>query len=240
MPKVSVILPVYNAEKYLEQAIDSILNQTFQDLEIIICDDGSTDKTSNIIASKIPTGKVVFLQNDQNCGIVDALNKCLGYAGGKYFARQDADDFSDPSRLKIQVNFLDSFPEFGVYGTKILLIDSHGFPMDVLRYPVRPTINDMMERCCVAHPTVMMRREVYEKIGGYDTDFNMNCCEDYDYWLRAMDAGFKFFNSELCLYTKRVHDESNIGRLAGSKREIIKCFDELARLKARIRKCNSL
>ena len=233
MPKVSIILPVYNGEKYISQAIDSIMAQTFKDWELIVVDDGSTDATN----PQIPhfNDKVHNIRFGKNEGIVAALNAGLISATGEYIARHDADDYSDPRRFQMQVDFLDAFPHYGVHGSAILLMDSQDFPKYVLRYPVKPSMADLMESCCVGHPTVMFRREVYEKIGGYDPEFNMGCCEDYDYWLRVREH-FKIFNSTLPLYTKREHDGSSIGQLIRKdRRDVINTFDDLARVKARIR-----
>jgi len=229
MPKVSILMPAYNAGKYISQAVESVLNQTYQDFELIIVDDGSTDNTKNILPAINP--KIRYFPIPHS-GIVTALNIGLDLAMGDYIARHDADDWSHPERFARQVEFLDSSPHCGVFGTGMLLVDYRGFPTEVLTYPAEPTYNDLMKKCCVAHPTAMMRSEVYKEIGGYDKDFNMGCCEDYDYWFRVLEK-FKIFNTDLVLYTKRVHDESNIGR---GKRKTIRAFDELARLKSRIRR----
>ena len=232
---ISVIMPAYNAEKYIGQAVESVLNQTYQDFELIIVDDGSTDNTKNILPGINP--KIRYFPIPHS-GIVTALNIGLSLAMGDYIARHDADDWSHPERFEKQVGVLNQ-GDWDVVGTSMLLVDENGFPTGVLCYPERVTLfgifgqdHGLMTSCCIAHPTVMMRREVYEKIGNYDKDFGMGCCEDYDYWLRAVEH-FNICNLDMALYTKREHPESNIGR---ARKETIQAFDELARLKSRIRR----
>lgn len=227
--KLSVIMPAFNAEKYIKQAIDSILAQTFQDFELIIINDGSTDDTGKIICTYLKNDRI-RPENIKHRGIVPALNVGMAMATGDYIARHDADDWSHRERFERQVKALGNGAE--IVGTSMLLVDKGLFAEDILRYPQKVTHELLMDKCWVAHPTVMMRREVYETIGGYDEDFDMGCCEDYDYWLRAAEQFSFIYNIDTVLYTKRVHDESNIGR---AKKETIQAFNELARLKARIR-----
>jgi len=226
---ISVIMPAYNAEKYIGQAIESVLNQTYQDFELIIVDDGSTDRTAARIG-RYDDRRIKYTRDfNHNLGIVLALNRGLELAKGDYIARHDADDISEPTRFEKQVAFLDTHPEYAICGTWMKDMASDR----IYQYPEDPNYRQMLVFCYVAHPTVMMRREVYDTIGGYDEDFNMGCCEDYDYWLRIVDAGLKIYNIPEVLYSKRNHPESNIGR---TKRETIQAFDELARLKSRIRR----
>lgn len=229
-PKISVIMPAYNAEKYIQQAIGSILAQTYRDFELIIIEDGSADDTAARIG-KYDDPRIIYIGFPDNQGIVEALNHGLKLSKGEYIARHDADDWSHPERFKRQMDNAGDV-KADIVGCSMLLVDEDGFPQSTINYPYHVFHEQLMDKCCIAHPTVMFRREVYEKIGGYDEDFNMGCCEDYDYWLRAVEH-FRICNMSTVLYTKRVHDDSNIGR---AKKETIECFDELARLKARIRR----
>lgn len=233
MPKISVIMPVYNCEKYIKQAVGSILNQTYKDFELIIVDDGSTDDT----IANIPADKRIVLVNMPHAGTVYQLNVGLSMAEGEYIARHDGDDYSDPRRFEIQADYLDKNDIYGydVVGSGMLLIDHEDFPVEIMTYPTTPTMEELMKRCCVAHPTVMFRRSVYENIGGYDEEFNQNCCEDYDFWLRVREK-HKILNISRVLYTKRVHRQSSVEL----NRVKVPVFDELARVKARIRRlCGS-
>ena len=118
MPKISVVMPAYNAEKYIGEAIESILNQTFKDFEFIIINDGSVDHTKEIIR-EYNDPRIVLLENDKNRGIVLSLNKGLDAATGKYIARMDADDIALKNRFERQVEYLDEHKDIGVLGTGI-------------------------------------------------------------------------------------------------------------------------
>lgn len=120
MPKVSVVMPAYNAEKYIGESIKSILNQTFIDFEFIIINDGSRDRTKEIILS-YSNDRIVYLENEINSGIVVTLNKGLEYATGEYIARMDADDIAVAERLEKQIEFMEENKDVGVLGTGICI-----------------------------------------------------------------------------------------------------------------------
>jgi glycosyltransferase involved in cell wall biosynthesis len=186
-PKVTVLMSVYNGEKYLRQAVDSILNQTFTDFEFIMVDDGSTDATKAILDSYTDP-RIVRLTNETNIGLTASLNRGLKIARGTYIARMDADDISLPERLRRQVQFLDSHPDIGVLGTKFEVIDDLGRPHPRSAADSWPTQPGMVSwllffRCSIAHPTVMVRRAVYERLNGYNPEFLQ--AQDYELWLRA-------------------------------------------------------
>ena len=177
-------MPVYNAEEYIAQAIESILTQVFSDFEFIMINDGSTDHSVEIIKTfKDP--RIILVENDKNEGIVYSLNKGLDRARGKYIARMDADDISLPHRLQRQVNFLQVHPEISVVGTGYL-------PIDECRNPTKPPIYRpeypavakwfLLIGSPLAHPSVMYRKEIIQKIGGYSKDFPH--AEDYELWTR--------------------------------------------------------
>lgn len=120
MPKVSVVMPAFNAEKYIREAVDSILNQTFTDFEFIIINDGSTDHTKEIIL-EYDDPRIVLLENEKNSGIVVTLNKGIQFARGEYIARMDSDDISLCNRIERQVLFLDSHAHIGLIGSVLLV-----------------------------------------------------------------------------------------------------------------------
>lgn len=183
MPKVSVIMPAYNAEKYIAEAIDSILAQTFHDFEFIILNDCSKDRTEEIILS-YKDDRIVYLKNEQNLGVAATLNKGLAAAKGEYIARMDADDISLPERFACQVVFLDETPKVAVLGTAVETFDEYG---NTFRNPYRPDAAqikiDLLFASVLAHPSVMMRRDVILDLGGYDRDFEG--LEDYELWCRV-------------------------------------------------------
>lgn len=183
MPKISVIMPAYNAEKYIAEAIDSILGQTFGDFEFIILNDCSSDRTEEIILS-YDDPRIVYLKNERNLGVAATLNRGLAMAKGEYIARMDADDISLPERFAKQVAYLDGHPAVAVLGTNLEAFDQTG----VLRYGWSATDPDQMRidllfSCGLAHPSVMMRRSVTAELGGYDPAFEG--LEDYELWCRV-------------------------------------------------------
>lgn len=228
MPLISVIMPVYNCEKYIRQAVASILNQTFKDFELIIIDDGSTDKTAQSIYMADMDPRIELIRH-LHAGIIYQLNFALRRARGKYIARHDGDDYSHPLRFEKQVKALED-QRGDIIATDMLLVNEDDIPYLFMTYPRFPGYEDLMEKCCVPHPTVMFRREVYEKIGGYDEEFDQNCCEDYDFWLRAAKH-FSFYTIPQVLYTKREHPAQSVQ----VNKHKIRAYDVLARAKAMVR-----
>lgn len=170
-PKVSVIMPVYNAEHYLKESVESILNQTFQDFEFIIIDDCSTDRSWQIIgeyAARDP--RIVALQNEQNLKDAGTRNRGMDIAKGQYLAVQDADDISLPERLEKQVRHLDENPHIGALGVGAYYIDQQG--RFARRFMIFDSPDTVEARLSVmdplVHSSMMIRRELMQQIGGYD------------------------------------------------------------------------
>ena len=161
MPKVSVIMGVYNCKDFdlLRKSIDSILNQSFQDFEFLICDDGSTNGTLEELnkLSQLDT-RIKVLSYKKNRGLNHALNECLAVSKGKYIARQDDDDISKPERLKKQMNFMDMNPEFTIVGTCADVYDDKGV-WGQYSVPEEPRKEDFLWNSPFMHPTMMMRKE---------------------------------------------------------------------------------
>lgn len=200
MPKVSVVMPAYNAEKYIGDAIDSILSQTFIDFEFIIIDDGSTDHTKDIILS-YDDPRIIFLENKKNSGIVITLNKGIQFARGTYIARMDSDDIAISNRLEQQVNFLDNYKNIGVVGTALRVfgegIDNQDrfFPENSEQLKAGLLFNS-----CLAHPTVMFRHSLIQNASEcYDGQFSG--IEDFALWWKlAQITDFGCINEVLLLY----------------------------------------
>jgi hypothetical protein len=180
-------MPVFNGEPYLAAAIESILAQTFADFELLIIDDGSTDRSRQIVQA-FGDPRVRLLCNERNLRLIATLNRGLDEAQGEYVARMDADDISLPGRLEAQVAFLDRYPEIGVLGTGFQMIDAQGtLGAEVLLPAGNALIRwNLALRSPLAHPTVMMRRSVIAAIGGYRSE--PLHCEDYDLWWRASEV----------------------------------------------------
>ncbi len=184
-PKVSVIMPVYNAEHFLPEAIESILKQTFTAWEFIIVDDGSTDDGWKIIQEYARAEpRIVALRNEPNLRISRTLNRGLQAARGQYIARMDADDVSALDRLEKQAAYMDQHPEVGVCGGKMQMINAAGAVIGQRPYYLTdPEIRRRIFRHSpFAHPTIIMRRAVLEKCGYYDPASDY--AEDYELYFR--------------------------------------------------------
>ena len=166
MPKVSVILPVYNAEKFLKEAIDSILNQTFTDFELLLINDGSTDRSEEIIKS-YNDKRISYAKNEKNSGLINTLNRGIDLARGEYIARMDGDDIALPERFELQVKHLIK-SDAAILATTYYSVDETGnalpdWPTDratITRDQIRKTLP---KDNCLAHPTIMGKAIVFKK-----------------------------------------------------------------------------
>lgn len=222
-PGISVILPVFNGEAYLRQAIDSILSQSFTDFELIIVDDGSTDRSQEIIQSYGDT-RIHAICNPSNLGLVGALNVGIGQARGKYIARQDQDDISEKNRLKLQ--FLKMEQDLiDICGARWVYIDSNGKALSTAQIPLS---EDTIFSCLAttvpfAHGSVMMRKSIMsEHQLQYDEKY---LAEDFSLWIRFAQVGARFANLDQVLYFYRVHPQS----LSFTKREAFRQSAKLLR-----------
>lgn len=207
-PKVSVLLPVFNGESFLEEAIDSILNQTFQDFELLILlEYGSNSASKEIVNRKASDKRVKIVENtDRKLGLAESLNYGMRVAEGKYIARMDADDISLPKRFEKQVKFLDRYPNIVMCGTamKGLYDDGH---MDKRGYFTDP--GSIRFECMLGnpfgHPTVMWRRDVFLKENLFYR--NTPYSEDFELWKRVVEL-FPCANLKDYLLLYRLHGES--------------------------------
>ncbi len=184
MPKVSIIMGVYNGEKKVGNCIDSILNQSFADFEFIICDDCSSDNTVAIINSfaKIDS-RIKVLQNSKNKQLAYSLNRCLNVSKGEYIARIDDDDISLPHRLEKQVKFLDENLEYDIVGAKANLYDEKGI-YGIKGYVGEITPKEILVGKSFIHPTVMIRKNRIMEVLGYTDRKNTLRTEDLDLWFK--------------------------------------------------------
>lgn len=194
MPKVSIIMGVYNGANRVESAITSILNQTFVDFELIICDDGSDDNSSEIIKKFCDKdSRIKFLRNTKNIGLAETLNNCLDISEGEYIARMDDDDISHPNRIEKQVVFLDSQPKYALVGTSRNMYDNNGIWGRSSVEGERSKLDIFLGKSFV-HPSVMMRKQAVLAVGGYTTGSETERTEDFDLWCKLYAHGFKGFN----------------------------------------------
>lgn len=208
-PKISVIMSVLNGEKYISEAIDSIVSQTCGDFEFIVVDDGSTDQTWQILQSYANRDfRLVTIKMNENVGTSLALNKALEVAKGCYIARQDADDVSLPERLTKLSNFLNEHPAVGLVGSQANMVDSQGKFLEI-GFTIRENEviqNTLLDLMCLCGPSVMIRRSHFESAGFYFAD-DMSYSEDYDLCLRLGEVAL-IENLDIPLYTYRQHQES--------------------------------
>lgn len=185
-PRVSVIMPVYNTEKFVKRAIDSILGQTFQDLELIVVDDGSTDRSREIIGSYASDPRVRIVFNETNLGESGARNRAIPLAQGEFIAMMDSDDYSMPERLRKQVAFLDAHPEISFCGTWYDVVDEQG---KLLRHWTAPADHPTIMASFffanrIGHNTIMMRRKEFMDAGEWYTPGHH--AADFDLWVRLI------------------------------------------------------
>lgn len=207
-PCVSVLMSVYNGERHLEDAVESVLRQTFRNFELVIVDDGSTDSTPGILASfAARDDRVVLVRNDCNLGLTRSLNRGLALARGEYFARQDADDVSLPERLAYQVKLLDRRLEIGLVGTWTERIDGEGHSLGVRPMPTRPTHIrwQLIFANPFVHSSVMFRRSLLEAAGAYNE--SLKYAQDHELWVRYSYRALAA-NIPVPLVKFRRHDES--------------------------------
>lgn len=191
---VSIIMGVYNCANRIENCVESIKNQTYVNWELIICDDCSTDNSWEILQKlQKEDSRIILIQNKKNSKLAYSLNHCLKYARGEYVARMDDDDLCLPKRLEVQVNFLETHPEFDVVGTWANVTDGKNVLTirKLLEYPNR---NNLLTGPCHMHPTIMMRKRAYDKLGGYTVCKRTNRGQDWDLWFRFYAAGMKGYN----------------------------------------------
>jgi glycosyltransferase involved in cell wall biosynthesis len=219
-PLVSVILPVYNAERFLREAIESILNQTFTDFELLLINDGSTDSSEQILKSYTDP-RIVYIRNEHNSGLIFTLNKGLELAKGKYIARMDSDDISFIERLQKQVAFLET-SDVAVVASTVDMIDAQGKHLPLWKDD-RMCISShsikafLPKNNCIAHPSVMGRAEVLKK---YKYQSDQKEAEDYDLWLRLAADGKQIakLNEPLLLYRFLQESLTRKERLSAAER----------------------
>jgi glycosyltransferase involved in cell wall biosynthesis len=200
-PLVSVLLPVYNGQLYLADAIDSILHQTYNHFEFLIINDGSTDNTDAIISSYTDP-RIRYIKNEENIKLIATLNKGLVLATGKYIVRMDADDIALPERIAEQVAFMEDHPNVGVCGSGLLQIRPDG---DIVHIYYPETDNQirlrMLQDSPFAHPAVIIRKEV---IGNATFNPQYLHIEDYAFWF-TLSLTTKMYNLRQHLLKYRLH-----------------------------------
>ena len=208
-PLVSFIIAVYNGESFIEDCISSILNQSYNNLEIVIIDDGSTDST-NLILSKISKNsriKITILKNNSNLGLTRSLNIAVSHAQGQWLARLDADDLSKENRIESQINFAIKNTQYSIIGSSCDFIDIKGNYLYSKYYPSEHhQIKSTLEKAGAffPHSSVLIKKDVFLKLGGYNN--YMKYSQDFELWLRALSK-YKIYSINEPLVSIRIHSK---------------------------------
>lgn len=201
---ISVILPVYNGGKYLEEAIDSLLNQTFGDFELLILNDGSTDLTEKVIKSY--TDNRIKYFHLKHKGLPHTLNFGLEKAKYDYIARMDADDICHPQRFEKQIEFLYAHPKVDLLGTNLVVVNNKKGIEKRVKFPEydKNIKAQLPSKCCIAHPTIIFRKQAILSVGRYD-DYSI--AQDWALYLKLLPL-YKFHNFQDYLVTLRIHGDN--------------------------------
>lgn len=207
-PQISVIMPVYNGEKYLREAINSILNQTYKDFELIIINDGSTDDSRSVI-NEFLDNRIIVIEQSNN-GLARTLNIGAANCKGKYIARMDQDDISDPNRFLIQFNYLESHPKISVLSCAVRYINETGVLLGrsfTITWPNLIKKKLLHYGCVICHPGVMMRKADFDVVNGYSETIGGRFT-DYHLWVKFVNNGFKIKNLSSVLLKYRIIESS--------------------------------
>jgi len=208
-PLISVVMPAYNAQKYINSAIESILNQTFKNFELIIVNDCSTDNTINIVNSFIrKDARVKIINNKKRLNIAASLNKGINKASSNIIARMDADDISLPNRLELQYKLINSSKNISVVGANIIVMDIDENEIAIRNYP---DSSEKLKACLFryspfAHPVACFRRDIFNSVGGYNPKYSPT--EDLDLWFR-LGVKYKFGSVKKPLLKYRLYRNSS-------------------------------
>ncbi len=225
MPKVSVIIPTYNRLSMLREAVQSVLHQDFEDFELIIVDDGSTDGTSEVM--KACGGRVKVIEHSQNRGVSAARNRGILQAKGKYIAFLDSDDLWVKGKLRIQVAFLDENPHYPLCYTDEIWIRK-GKRVNPMKKHSKYS-GWIFEKClplCIISPSsAMMRKNLFSKVGLFDEALPV--CEDYDFWLRVSVRFPIFFINKKLIIKRGGHPDQLSNRSWGNDRYRVMALEKL-------------
>ncbi len=201
--RVSIIMGIYNCENTLDEAIQSLLDQTNQQWKLIMCDDGSKDNTYKKAKSYAEQYEnIILIQNDKNMGLNYTLNHCLEYVDTEYVARMDADDISLPTRLEKEINFLDNHQEYAILSTPMIYFDENG-DFRTGKGNGEAIKSDFIKGTPFCHAPCMVRSEAYRKVKGYTIAEKLLRVEDYHLWYKMYLNGYRGYNLKEPLYKMR-------------------------------------
>ncbi|GIV33727.1 MAG: hypothetical protein KatS3mg031_1262 [Chitinophagales bacterium] len=221
LPKISVLMPAYNAAAYIHKAIETILSQTYHNLELLIIDDCSTDNTLSVIRS-FNDPRLKWYRNEKNLGYLKTCNKLFDLAEGDFIAFQDADDYSDPSRLELQMRQFEKNPALGVCGTNFTAVDEEGNILFCTHYACdHATIMEQMrhQQFSLIPNSFLFRREILHTIGKYHEFWDRIGAEDY-YWAYLIMEKYTLINIKQPLYYYRYNTRGVTGDFSDNRRKL--------------------
>lgn len=212
LPLISVLIPVYNVEAFVKEAVLSICNQTYKNIEIIVVDDCSTDRTYTVVAELVKIDpRIKLFKNEQNSKIVKTLNYALTKAKGEFIARMDGDDISTPERLEKQLKFLLDNPNYDLVGSHLTTIDEHGNIIGYQKMPIsRDAIRKTIKLVSPVSHIWLARKRVYDLLKGYR---EIPGAEDYDFLLRMHSNGLQFTNLDSFEYFVRIRNGNTMSTI---------------------------
>lgn len=198
---VSFIIPTYNAEKTIGRCLESALNQTYKNIEIICCDDCSSDNTVSVLKEYAQRyNNITVLENSINQRAAYSRNQCVKSAKGIYLAQIDDDDYCAPDRIEKQVDFLNKNCEYAFIGSNVFKFDENGvWGESKIRGNYEPRREDFLQGSCFINPSVTFRKEVFDEVNGYRVIEKTRRAEDYDLYMRLYANGYKGYNMKECL-----------------------------------------
>ena len=209
-PLISVLMGAYNCASTLEEAVECIINQTYTNWELIICDDNSKDDTYEVMCALAKKdSRIVLLKNQKNLTLAPTLNRCLEVAKGEFIARMDGDDVCDKFRFEKELAFLQANDKYALVSCHMEVYDENGV-FGVIKHKEEPTLKDFLKRSQFCHAGCMIRASVIRELGGYSESDKFCRVEDYELWVRLYLAGYVGYNLQEVLYSMR--DDRNAVR----------------------------
>lgn len=207
-PRITVLMAIYNCAETLVEALDSLMNQTYQGFKVVLCDDASTDNTYEVAQKYIKKypDKFILIRNEENKKLPYSLNRCLEYADTEYVARMDGDDISLPERFEKEIDFLDNHKDFSFVSCPMEYFDNDGVFMTG-KIVNQPTKKNFIGNSPHAHAPVMIRTQALKSVGGYTDKRWTRRGQDVHLWAKLYNSGYKGFNLDIPLYQMR--DDKN-------------------------------
>lgn len=201
--RISVLMAIYNCAETLEEAINSLYDQTYKEFKLILCDDGSTDDTYQIALQYAEKyDNIILLKNEKNIKLAASLNRCLEYADTEYIARMDGDDISLPERFEKEIRFLDNHSQYAVVSCPMIYFDEKG-DWGEGKVIERPDKNTFKKTTPHTHAPCIIRSEILKEVGGYTVNKFLTRGQDYYLWYKIYKKGYKGYNLQEPLYKMR-------------------------------------